>query len=200
LIMIKYLVKMAAMALMLSSPLVARAETGRGTESYLFDKPHTNIMWFVSHIGFSNSMGQFMDYDGQIILNFDNPDQSSVNITLKTASIMTGQEEFDTHLKSAEFFNVEKYPTATFTSTKVILLEKNKATVDGNFTLLGITRPLTLKVRMNKRSMDIPTNKMRTGFSIKATIKRSDWGMTHYVPFVGDDVIIRIEAEALIDQ
>lgn len=190
--------KVATAVFIMLSPLTVQAATG--IETYHFDKPHTNIMWFVSHIGFSNSMGQFMDYDGKIILNHDNPQLSSVKITINTASIMTGQEKFDAHLKSGDYFNVEKYPTATFNSTKVTLQEDDRATVYGDFTLLGITKPLTLIIRLNKRAMDILKNKMRTGFSVKTTIKRSDWGMTHYLPFVGDDVIIRIEAEALIDQ
>ncbi len=176
------------------------SQAATGIETYHFDKSHTNIMWFVNHIGFSNSMGQFMDFDGQIILNHDNPDQSSVRITFKTASIMTGLPKFDEHLKSDEFFNVKKYPTASFTSTKVTLIEDNRATVDGNFTLLGVTKALTLKVRFNKRAMDIQKNIMRTGFSVKTTVKRSRWGMKKYLPLVSDDVIIRIEAEALIDQ
>lgn len=187
--------------LVLLSPVAAQAEVKLvGKEVYHFDKTHTNILWFVSHLGFSNSMGQFMDYDGQIILDHDNPEQSSVTISIKTASIMTGLADFDTHLKTVDFFNVEKYPTATFVSTKVTLLENNRATVEGSFTLLGITKPLTLKVRFNKRAMDIQKNIMRTGFSVKTTVKRSLWGMKHYLPFIGDDVIIRIEAEALIDR
>lgn len=196
--MIRYFVKAVTAILILSGSVTAQATTGM--ETYHFDKSHTNIMWFVSHIGFSNSMGQFMDYDGKIILNHDKPEQSSVTITLETASIMTGQENFDAHLRSEDFFDVEKYPTATFISTKVSLLEDNRATVDGNFTLLGITKPLTLVVRLNKRAMDARKNKMRTGFSIETTIKRSDWGMGYSLPFVGDNVVIKIEAEALQEQ
>lgn len=198
--MIKFFYKTIVVYMALLNSMVAHGEDNiMGTENYHFDKSHTNIMWHISHIGFSKSMGQFMDYDGQIILNHDNPDQSSVKITIKTASIMTGQAEFDAHLKSADFFDVEKYPTASFISTKVADIEGDKATVEGNFTLLGITMPLTLKVRFNKRAMDIKTNKMRSGFSVKTTLKRSLWGMTNYLPFIGDDVLIRIEAEAIMD-
>jgi len=191
----KYL---AMLALLLFSPFVVQAEDKIfGKESYDFDKSHTNIMWSADHIGFSSSIGQFMDYDGKIILDHDQPDQSSVTITLKTASVMTGLPKFDAHLKTADFFDVEKYPTATFTSRKISLLENNKATVEGDFTLLGITKPLTLIVRLNKRAMDIRKNRMRAGFSIKTTVKRSLWGMKAYLPFIGDEVGIRIEAEGL---
>lgn len=199
--MTRYFLKTVVVLLLGLSPGPGYAEDNvRVREVYRFDKDHTNIVWYVSHMGFSKSMGQFMDYDGQIILDHDNPAQSSVTITLQTASIMTGLADFDAHLKSADFFDVEKYPVATFTSTKIILLTDRRAKVEGNFTLLGITRPVTLNVRFNKRALDIKTNKMRTGFSIKTTVKRSRWGMKKYLPFVGDNVIIRIEAEALINQ
>ncbi len=196
-----YFLKAAMAVLLLFSPLSALAEVKiTGKEIYHFDKSHTNIMWFASHMGFSDSMGQFMDFDGKIILDHDNPDQSSVTFTLKTASIMTGLPEFDKHLKTADFFDVEKYPTARFVSKKVTLLDENLAQVEGDFTLLGRTLPLVLKVRLNKRAMDIQKNIMRTGFSVKTTVKRSRWGMKKYLPFVGDQVKIRIEAEALISQ
>jgi len=191
------------MVLLMISPLAVMADEGgfsniKGTEIYHFDKAHTNIMWFADHIGFSRSLGQFMDYDGKIELNFDHPDQSSVMITLKTASVMTGQPKFDDHLKSADFFDVEKYPTARFVSKKITLGEGNNATVEGDFTLLGVTKSLTLQIQMNKRAMDITKNIRRVGFSGKAIVKRSRWGMKKYLPFIGDDVIMRFEAEALI--
>ncbi|WP_339863901.1 YceI family protein [Paremcibacter congregatus] len=179
---------------------VAHAETGIGREVYQFDQSHTNIMWFADHIGYSQSMGQFMDFDGEIILDHDQPEQSSVRITINTASIMTGLPKFDAHLKSADFFDVEKHPTATFVSKEVILLGENKAKVKGEFTLLGHTKPLVLTVRLNKRGMDIQRNIHRTGFSVITTVKRSLWGMKSYLPFVGDEVKIKIEAEALIKQ
>lgn len=185
---------------LLSWGIITLAQAGVGRETYHFDKTHTNIMWFANHIGFSKSMGQFMEFDGQVILDHDRPELSCVTVTLKTASIMTGQEKFDAHLKSSDFFDVENFPTATFISRKVSLLENNKASVEGDFTLLGVTRPLTLKIRLNKRAMDIQTNKFRAGFTASTTVKRSKWGMKKYLPFVGDNVKIRIEAEALINQ
>lgn len=196
--MIRYFIGVIGVIVMLLNPIFVQAKVKpSGIEVYEFDKNHTNIIWYISHIGFSNSMGQFMDYEGQIILNHDNPELSTVAITIKTESIMTGLPEFDEHLRSSDFFDVSAYPTAKFISRKVTLLNDNKATVEGDFTLLGKTKPLTLKVRFNKRAMDIQKNIMRVGFSIKTTVKRSLWDMKKYLPFVGDDVVIRIEAEAL---
>ena len=138
--MTKIIIKTMVALLMILSPLTALAadETGGSKETYHLDKRHTNIMWFTSHMGFSNSMGQFMDFEGQVTLDPENPDQSSVTLTIQTASIMTGLEDFDKHLKSADFFDVEKFPTATFTSHKVTLLEDNQASVEGEFTLVRV--------------------------------------------------------------
>lgn len=197
--MIRFYLKAMVAALLLFSPLMAQGQDNvTGREVYHFDKRHTNIMWFASHMGFSDSMGQFMDFDGEIILDHDNPAQSSVTFTVNMASVMTGLSKFDAHLKSADFFNVDKYPTARFVSSKVTLTGDNKATVEGDFTLIGITKPLTLKVRLNRRAMDIRENIIRSGFSVRTTVKRSRYGMKYSLPFVGDDVTIRIEAEALI--
>lgn len=161
---------------------------------YGFDKSHTNIIWFAGHKGYSKSMGQFMDFDGDVVLDSDNPAASSVEITISMDSMTTGLAKFDAHLKSPDFFDVAQYSTASFKSTKVIF-QGNRAKVEGDFTLLGKTLPLVLDVVLNKRDTDMSAPEVRAGFSAKATIKRSKWGMNKYVPFIGDDIDIVIEAE-----
>lgn len=164
---------------------------------YAFDKAHTSIIWFAGHKGYSKSMGQFMDFAGDVVLDSDNPAASSVEITIKTTSMTTGLADFDAHLKSPDFFNVAQYPTASFKSTKVIFHGNNKATVEGNFTLLGQTHPLVLDVVLNKRDTDMSAREVRAGFSAKTTVKRSKWGMKTYVPFISDDIDIIIETEII---
>ena len=189
----------AALALSFTAPIFSQAEEKvTGTETYIFDKSHTNIMWFADHLGFSKSMGQFMDYDGEYVLNFDKPEESRINISIKTASVMTGLPKFDAHLKNADFFDVEKYPTADFKSEEIILKGENEAEVKGSFTMLGVTKPLTLMVKFNKRAMDTYANNIRTGFSVKTKIKRSEFGMNKYVPFVSDEIPLVIETEGLL--
>ena len=82
--------------------------------TYSIDQRHTNIMWFASHFGFSKSMGQFMDFNGKIIFDYDNPTQSKVGIIINTDSITTGLPKFDDHLKSADFFDVTNHPKVIF--------------------------------------------------------------------------------------
>ena len=168
-----------------------------GIERYEIDKNHTNIVWYISHMGFSRTIGNFREFDGVIELNFDEPHRSKIYITIETTSITSGVEELDEKLKSELFFDVQEYPEAIFESTNITLQEKDSAVVKGNFTMLGKTNEIILDVRFNKRGMDPILNRMRTGFSIRSSLKRSDWGMDQMLAFVSDDINIAIEAEAL---
>ncbi|MBT5187487.1 MAG: YceI family protein [Kordiimonadaceae bacterium] len=168
-----------------------------GIEKYEIDKNHTNIMWYISHMGFSRTIGNFKEFVGTIDLNHDDPTKSEIYITIDTSSISSGVEELDKQLKGVQFFDVENYPQAIFESTNITLIEDDNAEVKGNFTMLGKTREITLNVRFNKRAMDPILNIMRTGYSIRSSIKRSNWGMDQMLAFVSDDINITIEAEAL---
>ena len=165
-------------------------------EKYKLDPFHTSVTWSASHFGFSKPSGKFTDIDGEIVLDEKNPKKSFVNITIKTSSINTGLEKFDQHLKSVDFFNVEKFPTATFVSKNVVVTGKNTAKVEGDFTLLGITKPITIDVKLNKLGTHPFTQKKTVGFSAKAKIKRSEFGMNYAVPGVSDNVDLMIELEA----
>ena len=178
-------------ATLISTPAFAE------TETFEFDKTHTNIMWFASHGGFSDSMGQFMDYDGKIILDENSLENSSVTIDIKTASMMTGLPKFDKHLKSPDFFDIEKHPIATFKSVTIKEVEENKLEVTGDFTMLGVTKPLTINATVNKIGEN-PFNNVKTmGVSAETVIKRSDFGMNYGIDWgISDDVKIKIELEA----
>jgi len=168
-----------------------------GIEKYEIDKNHTNIMWYISHMGFSRIIGKFKEFEGTVDLNHDDTAKSKIYITIDTSSIESGVEGLDEKLKSAQFFDVEKYPEAIFESTNITLAADDNAEVKGNFTMLGKTKEISLKVRFNKRAMDPIVNRMRTGYSIRSSIKRTNWGMDQMLAFVSDEIAITIEAEAL---
>lgn len=168
-------------------------------EKYLLDKPHTQVMFFVDHLGFAKSSGKFLDYTGEIMLDSGNPAASSVDVTIQTVSIEMGDKTWNEHLSAEKWFNVATYPTMTFKSTKVEVSGEHTANVTGDLTLHGVTKLVTLAVTHNKSGKHPFMNRMETGFSATATIKRSEFGMTEAVPMVGDDVEIRIEAEAYKD-
>lgn len=105
----------AAAAMVLFSPVSAQA----AAEPYNFDKAHTQILFFVNHLGFSMSQGEFHDYDGHIIFDRENPENSSVEVEIRAESIDMDDEKWDAHMKNEDFFHVEEYPVITFKSTKI---------------------------------------------------------------------------------
>lgn len=164
---------------------------------YNFDKSHTQIMFFVNHLGFSMQQGEFHDYTGHFVLNQAKPEESYVEIAIEAASIDMDSEKWEEHMKNQDFFNVEKYPLMTFKSTKIEVTGDNKANVTGDFTLLGITKPVTLAVTLNKAGRHPFNEKYVAGFSATATIKRSEFGMNYGLPLIGDNAEIRIEIEGV---
>ena len=166
-------------------------------QTYRLDPTHTAVTWHVNHFGFSTPSGKFMNVDGTLVLDEANPAASSVKVEIKIADGKSGVTKLDEHLVGPEFFDVAKFPIATFTSTKVELTGKDTAKVTGDLTIHGITKPATLDVKLNKigeNFMKVPT----AGFTASTTLKRSDFGMMAYLPNLGDDVKIDIESEANI--
>ena len=162
---------------------------------YTIDPNHSYAEWHISHFGFSNPSGKWFA-NGSLKLDEAKSENSQVNVTINTADMVTGIPELDKHLKSEKFFDVAKYPSATFVSTKVRVTGKSTAKVDGILTLHGISKPITLEVKLEKLGMSPIANKQTAGFSADAMLKRSDFGISEYLPGLGDDVKLHIEVEA----
>lgn len=163
--------------------------------NWTFDQSHTRVGFSVDHLGYSLTHGHFEDFKGTVQYDPKKPTATKVSFTIETDSIDTGWDARDDHLEKPEFFNVEKFPTMTFESTQVKMQGKNKAKVTGNLTLLGVTKPVTLDVVLKKHAPSPITKKDTIGFQATTTIKRSDFGMTAYVPAVGDLIPVVIDAE-----
>lgn len=182
----------AVLSFLIAVPAVA-------ADAYKLDPMHTAITWHINHFGFSNPSGKFMNVDGTLVLDPKNPAASKVSVTIPVADINTDIPALDEHLKSKDFFDVATFPTATFTSTSVDVTDKNKAVVHGNLTLHGVTKPIVLNVKLNKIG-DNMFKKQTAGFSATAVIKRSDFGISAYLPGLGDEVRLNIESEANLNQ
>lgn len=163
-------------------------------ENYQFDPNHTFVLWHVNHFNFSNLTGKWLA-EGNLMLDDKNPAKSTVKVTIKMAELSTGIPKLDEHLKGADFFDVEKYPTATFESTKVVVSGKT-AKVTGTLTLHGVSKPITLDMKLNQMAVHPISEKKAVGFSGKAHLKRSEFDVGAYTPHVSDDVNLEIEAEA----
>lgn len=164
-------------------------------ETYIVDSSHANIGFKINHFGFSNPDGKFPDATGTLVLDAAKPEASTVKISIPVDHVLTGIPKLDEHLKGADFFDTAKYPTATFTSTKVEVTGKDTAKVTGNLDLHGVVKPVTLDVKLNQLGENM-FKKKTAGFSATTALKRSDFGIKTYLPALGDDVKISIELEA----
>ena len=165
---------------------------------YRIDPNHTQVEFSWNHFGFSHITGRFDKVEGTFLFDPADPTQSSVEVTIPISSLDTGVDDLDEHLRSADFFDEEKFPTATFKSTKVERVDEDELKVNGDLTIHGVTKPVVLDVTIN-RIGDHPLGKRAAaGFDAKLTIKRSDFGVAKYVPNVSDEITIAITTETMV--
>ncbi len=179
-------------AVALALPLTAQAI------EYRLDPAHTFPHFSVRHLGFSTTMGRFNETEGTLVMDREN-DIGSLRVVVKTASVDTGHEARDEHLRKEDFLFVSEYPEMIYESTQVTFHgeEKDNATVEGNLTLRGITQPVTLEVTKIVCGTHLFTQKDFCGFDASAVIKRSDFGMTYALPeAVADEVVLMLSTEA----
>lgn len=165
-------------------------------DRYELDPAHAYVGFTIDHLGYSTVHGRFDQVKGEIMLDEANRAASSVSITVPSTSINTNHGKRDEHLRSPDFFNSLEFPEITFISTGVAPSGDNQATIKGKLTLLGVTKEIELKARLNKVAPH-PFKKglVVAGFSATGTIKRSDFGMKYGLPLVGDEVTLVLEAE-----
>lgn len=164
-------------------------------KTYTFDPAHTYVEFHINHFGFSNPSGKWMA-QGKLELDDTKIQNSSVNVTIDVAKVSTGNPELDKHLMGPEFFDTTKFPTATFVSHSINRSGKETAIINGTLTLHGISKPLTFKVKLNKKGKNPINNKATLGFTANTTLQRSDYGIRTLLPGLGNEVKLRIEAEA----
>jgi len=164
--------------------------------SYELDPRHTDVIAQWNHFGFSNPSLHFGQVEGRIVYDADNVAASSVEASIPLAGLDAYVPAFNEHLRSADFFEAETFPTVTFKSTTVEAAGVNQLKVTGDLTIKGITRPTVLDVTINGFGVHPMSKRPTAGFDAVATIKRSDFGMGAYVPNVSDEIQLRITTEA----
>ena len=172
----------------------APAEVQAGT--YKLDPDHGKITWSVDHLGFSTYVGQFVNAQADLVLDPANPSASRLTATIPLTEVDTNSDGLDAHLQTADFFDTANHPVATFVSRTVTVDagDPSEATVVGDLTLRGVTRPVTMAVEFNQAGPSMG-GAYRAGFDGQATIKRSDFGVDYALPVLGDDVTLHIEGE-----
>lgn len=145
---------------------------------YVIDKQgqHAFVNFKISHLGYSWIYGTFKDFDGSFSFDAAQPEASKVNVTLNTASVDTNHAERDKHLRSGDFLNVDKHPTATFASTGVKSTGEGTADITGNLTLNGVTKPVVIAAKFLGEGKD-PWGGYRAGFEGTTNIKMKDYGI-----------------------
>lgn len=170
----------------------------QAADRFVIDPEHSNILFWVSHLGYARMIGQFQEFEGEFGIDQENPEKSSVEVTIQTASVDTDHEKRDDHLRSPDFFNSAEFPEMTFNSTQVESTGENTLKVTGDFTLLGTTKPVILDVTVNKVAPNpLPQSGgvLTAGISGRTTIQRSEFGMTTFTPDLGDEIEIWLEIE-----
>ncbi len=175
--------------------------TDTTTRTYTIDKAHSEAGFQVRHL-VSKVRGRFTDFEGTIQADEKNPGRSSVQVTIQAASIDTDQPDRDAHLRSADFFKVDEFPTLSFVSTSVAPAGGNAYVVAGDLTIRGVTRRLAVPVTFLGQARD-PWGHERAGFEAEFTINRKDFGLTWNAALetggflVGDEIKIALSFEAI---
>ena len=189
-----------ALSLLAGGAVVAQAALTRvpsevQSGDYKLDPEHGKITWSVDHLGFSTYVGQFVNVQAELNLDPANPSASTLTATIPLTDVASNSDGLNRHLQTADFFDTANHPVATFRSTRIVVDpdDRDEATVHGDLTLRGVTRPVVMEVEFNQAG---PTRGgYKAGFDGEATIKRSDFGITFGLPALGDEVKLHIEGE-----
>jgi polyisoprenoid-binding protein YceI len=170
--------------------------------NYGVDLSHASVVWKVSHLGLSDYVARFADFDANIDFNSSDIEKSVVTASINPMSIQTAypnaeEKDFNKVLATEKgWFNAGEFASIDFRSTSIKMTGEKTAVMEGELSFLGVTKPVTLDVEFNGAMLRQPFSQKPTmGFSATTNIKRSDWGMTKYVPSIGDNVEVMIEGE-----
>lgn len=167
---------------------------------YDLDPSHGKITWSVSHLGFSTYVGQFVNVSAQLTLDPANPANSTLTAAVPLTDVASNDSGLDGHLQTPDFFDAANHPTAAFVATSIVVDadDADEATVTGDLTLRGVTRPVVMEVEFNQAGVSPVNRRYTVGFDGEATIRRSEFGVDYGVPFVSDEVKLHIEGEFIL--
>ena len=187
--------RLAILALALGAA-VSAAVPARAADLFQADAVHSSVVFRVKHMNTSYAWGRFNEISGTFALDEKDPAQSRLEFLVKSASVDTGNEKRDQHLKGPDFFNTVQYPTITFQSKSVATTAPNTFEVSGDLTLHGVTKPVTLKVTRTGSGKDMKGTAI-AGIESTFAIRRADYQMNKMAPAIGDDVWINVSVEGV---
>ncbi len=187
-------IKRIAAALALTGAVAASAVAAPVT--YGVDGTHTFPRFSYSHFGYSTQLSSFSKTTGKVVFDAE-AKKGSVDIVIDTKSVSTGFADFNEHIQGEDFLDTTKFPQATFKSTKVVFEGDKPQSIEGQLTIKGVTKPVTLTVTSFQAMPHPMLKKPAIGANAFTVIKRSEFNAGKYVPYVGDDVRIDIAIEAI---
>jgi polyisoprenoid-binding protein YceI len=164
--------------------------------TYQLDPSHTFTQFEIDNLWFFTQRGQFGRAHGTLEYDVEQH-TGSLKVNINAGSLDTGNDERDADLKGADWFDVSRYPTITFRSQRFIFEQDRLAAIEGELTMLGVTQPMKLEIARIKCGLNPASRKWRCGADARGTLQRSRFGMRTSLPFVGDEVRLRIQAEAV---
>ncbi len=182
---------------------MSTTETTKKMMHGAIDRDHSRVQFKVKHLMISNVLGSFKEFDGNVTMVEGDYSTAEINFSINTASISTEAADRDTHLKSADFFNAEKYPKMTFVGKSLIQKDEDNFELKGNLTIKNITKIVILNVEFGGFITD-PWGNKKAGFSVTGEINRKDWEMTWNTALeaggvlVGDKIKINCDVEFAI--
>jgi len=160
--------------------------------SYAVEPAHTQLGFTVVHFGFSNFSGRLSGASGNLTISTSDPAASKLSVSVPATSFSTPSEKLNGELVGADWFDAEKFPTISFVSTKVTKTGADSVTVAGDLTMHGVTKPVTLTAHLVGVGPNPFNKKLTVGFEATGTVKRSDFGVTKYVPLISDEVTLTL--------
>lgn len=181
---------------------LAAAPAGAEPARFRIDPEHLSIGFLVRHLGYADVLGQFLKAEGSFMFDEQARTLSDVRVSIDAASLFSNHKARDEHLRGKDFLNTAQHPAITFVGTAAEPTGERTGKVVGDLTMLGVTRPVTLDVTLNKTGLYPWIDNYVAGVSARTTIKRSDFGMMYAVEngWVGDEVQVIIEFEAIRDK
>ncbi len=166
-------------------------------EAYVLDPSHSQIVFSYNHLGFSTSYGMFSGFEGKIAFDQAEPAKSSVEVSFPVTTMLTGwQERFD-HFMSPDFFGQAEDKTVSFKSTAIEVTGEAAAKITGDLTMNGVTKPVVIDAVLNQAGEHPMMKKPWAGFSGTTVVKRSEFNLGQFAPFIGDEVTVQISIEAM---
>ena len=172
------------------------AGVAQAAETYALDPSHSQALFSYDHLGYSTTWGMFSGFEGEVAFDPAAPEASSVSVSIPVAALFTGWEERDATFLSGDFFGAEENDRITFTSTAVEVTGETTGRITGDLTINGITQAIVLETTLTRQGAHPVEGRDWLGFTAETVLKRSDFDMGAFAPFISDEVQVRISIEA----